>query len=506
MTIEEDSQSSSDGEELEPLSIFQHQFSETTFKETGENLLSFLLASREYSVTVVDIESPDHPLIDVSPGFEMLTGYTREEVIGRNCRFLQGNRHDQENIEVIRQAIRTGTSCQTDLINFTKSGKLFYNRLQLFPIMSNNGRVRKFLSIQNDVTEFIATQAVLTSNSSKYMALIDYMPFPMCVVNRNGVIVEANKLLRQNYQASFSTEMEANTSVFREKTIDNREETFSKEIEACIANNEAQTIKRFSLQSGELRFLESKVLPIATNNVVETALIITADLSASLHDSSLKSKARDDLHSIIVQQLNQSIKAERNQVAMELHDNVGQLLTALSFEIEQLMSMSPTRVGRAKEILELINDSIRDTIDKLLPNSFMSDSVEDTIRVLFNRICADKLELNLEVNYSEWVWEEEDLKSLLLVIQELFSNTAKHSKASECSLSIVEENDVLNFYFSDNGVGLPQVFTFHERLRFGGLSNIQQRITRLGGDLKISSSRTGTSFVFAMPYPKLQHA
>jgi PAS domain S-box-containing protein len=77
------------------------------------------------------VTHPDNPLIFANEGFERLTGYARQDVIGRNCRFLQGPDTDAHALNQIRQAIRDEQSCTVELLNYRKDGTPFWNRLSI---------------------------------------------------------------------------------------------------------------------------------------------------------------------------------------------------------------------------------------------------------------------------------------------------------------------------------------------------------------------------------------
>lgn len=110
-----------------------------------------LEASNE-GITLSDCRLPDHPLVYVNAGFEALTGYTREEVVGRNCRFLQGEGTDPETLALLRAAIRAGRPCTVELLNQRKDGTPFWNRLALTPLHDGEGRLTHFVGIQSDIT------------------------------------------------------------------------------------------------------------------------------------------------------------------------------------------------------------------------------------------------------------------------------------------------------------------------------------------------------------------
>lgn len=116
-----------------------------------ELLKQAVMNSRD-GITIADTRLPDCPLIFINPAFERLTGYCQEEVVHRNCRFLQGEERDQPNRAVIRDAIARGEPCLVILRNFRKDGSLFWNELSMSPIFDREGRLTHFLGIQKDIT------------------------------------------------------------------------------------------------------------------------------------------------------------------------------------------------------------------------------------------------------------------------------------------------------------------------------------------------------------------
>ena len=113
------------------------------------------------SIVITDPSRPDSPLVYVNPAFERTTGYTAEEALGRNCRFLQGEDRDQPALEELRAAVSAGRHCTVVLRNYRKDGTLFYNELSVYPVRDENGRVMNFVGVQNDVTERLRTEKAL---------------------------------------------------------------------------------------------------------------------------------------------------------------------------------------------------------------------------------------------------------------------------------------------------------------------------------------------------------
>ncbi len=104
-------------------------------------------------ILVTDATQPHNPIIFASSGFERLTGYTNAEVLGWNCRFLQGPKTDQTELDKLREALRTGRPCTVVLLNYRKDGTTFWNELSVSPVRDNAGRLTHFVGVQADITE-----------------------------------------------------------------------------------------------------------------------------------------------------------------------------------------------------------------------------------------------------------------------------------------------------------------------------------------------------------------
>ena len=111
------------------------------------------LAASAEGITIADARLPDNPLIYANAGFERLTGYSVSDVLGRNCRFLQGGGTDPETVDALRTAIREKRPITVQLLNYKKDGTPFWNRLSITPVQDHSGVVTHFIGVQSDVTE-----------------------------------------------------------------------------------------------------------------------------------------------------------------------------------------------------------------------------------------------------------------------------------------------------------------------------------------------------------------
>ncbi|MYA28611.1 MAG: PAS domain-containing protein [Nitrospira sp. SB0666_bin_27] len=104
-------------------------------------------------ILIADARQPDMPTVYCNAAFEKITGYAAEEVLGQNCRFLQGTDHQQPGLDAIRQAVRQGTEAKAELRNYRKDGSPFWNELYIAPVKDQQGKLTHFVGIQTDITQ-----------------------------------------------------------------------------------------------------------------------------------------------------------------------------------------------------------------------------------------------------------------------------------------------------------------------------------------------------------------
>jgi PAS domain S-box-containing protein len=121
-------------------------------------ILTQILDGSVNGITLSDPDQDDNPIVYANKAFEKISGYSNEETVGRNCRFLQGQERNQEELQQVREAIKNAKPVEVTLKNFRKNGELFYNRLSITPLFNSEGQLIYFLGVQYDVTEQIQAQ------------------------------------------------------------------------------------------------------------------------------------------------------------------------------------------------------------------------------------------------------------------------------------------------------------------------------------------------------------
>lgn len=132
---------------------------------SGDPFAAAVRATR-MPMVITDPNLPDNPIVFCNQAFQELTGYDREEIIGRNCRFLQGPDTDRAAVREVRDAIAAGHDVDVDLLNYRKDGSTFWNALYLSPVYGKAGDIQFFFASQLDVTDRVEAQRVIAEQKS----------------------------------------------------------------------------------------------------------------------------------------------------------------------------------------------------------------------------------------------------------------------------------------------------------------------------------------------------
>ncbi len=133
-----------------------------TDQKQAEELLSLARRAMDASatgLTIADGRDPDLPLIYANPAFLQMTGYTREEVHGRNCRFLQNDDRNQPELDTLRAALQANKPCEVVLRNYRKDGRAFWNEITIAPVFDTAGIITHYIGTQKDISDRKAAEA-----------------------------------------------------------------------------------------------------------------------------------------------------------------------------------------------------------------------------------------------------------------------------------------------------------------------------------------------------------
>lgn len=121
-------------------------------------LLQRMVDASQDGIVIAEQEGEDNILIYVNKAFETLTGYSSDDILYQDCRFLQAGDRDQSGLQLIRDAIASGQPTRQILRNYRKDGAHFWNELSITPVFNENDQLTYFIGVQKDVTAQVKAQ------------------------------------------------------------------------------------------------------------------------------------------------------------------------------------------------------------------------------------------------------------------------------------------------------------------------------------------------------------
>jgi PAS domain S-box-containing protein len=158
----------------------------------------------DHPITLVNILLPDQPLIYVNQSFLDMTGFEQSNVIGKNCRLLQGPFSNQESVQRIKESIRDFLPLAQDLVNYKKDGSTFLNRIVLIPFKENEKQF--YVGLQHEIDKKIFKNLCLTDKA----VLLDRLVNPLAVLSSSVQILELKneeisiEYIKENYAVSLN--------------------------------------------------------------------------------------------------------------------------------------------------------------------------------------------------------------------------------------------------------------------------------------------------------------
>lgn len=456
------------------------------------------ISSSMSGVIIADARLPDNPVTYVNDAFTHITGYEPHEVIGRNCRFLQGPDKDQEQLDKLRYALKNKQAGEFGLRNYRKDGSLFHSNLILAPVKDEADLVTHFVGIQTDITEkFTAEKALEQARERMQLALagaqlglidINYESGQTYYNDRFGEIVGYTP-------AELVANFRSWQDLAHPEDLPEAEKKTQEHLVNLTPALEAEL--RFRHRDGRWIWIlcKGRVVERAANG---TPLRFTGTI---LDITERKEQVEKILE--LSQQLLKISETERSEISSELHDVVGQSLVLLKLNLLKFLRENDLRTAENEKVLL---EPIAETLDKVraisrrLTPSHMQKvglplAVEDMLESS-QALSGVKFESNLDA--LDGFFPENWSIPCYRLIQEAVTNALKHSGADRIRISTVRLENNLEITISDNGRGLAE----HNDANGIGFSLMRERVRGLRGHMFVNSSGAGVALHILIPAQK----
>ena len=521
--------------ELNPFSIYSKNYIMALIKDVSEKkeveknlmLRTKALQSSNNGIVITDALKHDNPIIYYNSTFQKLTGYSDEEILNQNCRFLQGNDRNQKSLEDLRKAINKGESCQARIRNYKKDGTLFWNDLYVFPITNSRGVVTNFIGIQNDVTLRIKIEEERHHLASIFdESLNEIYVFDASTLKFINVNFGAQKNI------GYRLEELKNMTVLDIKPNED-ELKYRKTIDVLLKNN----VEKIEFESVHKRkdattYPVEVHLQVSNLNNRDVFIAIILDITERKNYTTNLEKKVEERTYQLERALNKEIELndlKTSFLSLVSHEfktplsailTSSELLTKYQFENQQEKRNKhiKTIIDRVHFLNNIINDFL--SVERLETGKINYRFSNFKISKVVNEAVYDAnmlLKQGQQINYPENIDDLslfQDEKIMQLILSNLLYNSIKYSPEESIIDLKIEQNDKLTkLTIKDKGIGIPdkdQKHIFERYFRAQnvintqgtgiGLNIVKNHLENLGGTIYFESiEHKGTTFVITLP-------
>lgn len=454
----------------------------------------------EFSPTGITLLDKTGKILNANPEFHKLFGYSVGELIGENIsKISHPNSHEfiTENINRILK----GETLIHVLKGITKSGRLNYIELYETSIRLSK-RKKVVLSISKDITERVIAENKLRESEKHFRTLFNNNPVPMYIYDIKSLkFLEVNKAMIKNYGYTQKELLNMTKLDIEEGSVEKKLLDFhnSKGI-----NKKIEGVWKHRKKNGE-------VISAATSehNInyfgTKGKLVIAKDITQSMKYQKELAESQKQIR-MFAEHLENIREEQRADIAREIHDNLGQSLTAIKIDLSSLERKSKIKDAKFSEKLKstkrLIDESI-ETVQKIstslrpviIDDLGLAAAIEWQISEFSKRT---NIKTNLNISPKNLKLENNLSVNIFRIIQESLTNISRHANASLVNISLKVNKSILELKIKDNGIGIREDKI--KNLKSFGIMGIQERVISFGGKLIIRGNKNkGTYILITIP-------
>jgi len=449
--------------------------------DAGESKLSAkeqAMDEAPIGILLTDPHQEDNPIIYANDEFTDLTGYGKREIIGRNCRFLQGEATEDEPVQTLRTAIDSRESATVELRNYRKDGTEFWNRVRVAPLFDDDGELDLFVGFQDDVTDRKQYEQQLQSHSARLEALFEHSPDMFAVHDIDGVIRDVNQRLCDELGYTESELLGRKVWDIDPTADPERASSFWKKLPP-------NTPHRFE---GQLERKDGSAFPI------------------EVHLIRLNLEGKDRF---VAMDRDISDQKRRERELVQQNERLDRFTSVVSHDLRNPLQVAEGRLELLREDCD--SDHI-DDIDHALDR--MDSLIEDLLTLAQTGEEAMTLESIQLSNLVETIWETVSATDAILRVEtertveadrdqlrQLLTNLLRNSVEHGGPAVTVTVGDTANgFYVADDGAGLPEAagedvfdagYTTADNGTGFGLSIVEEVASRHGWTVTASNGACG---------------
>jgi PAS domain S-box-containing protein len=444
----------------------------------------------EASIVITDLEGN---IEYVNPAFSKLTGYSLNEVLGKNPRILQSGVTPKNNYNQLWQNITNALTWTGEFCNKKKNGELYWEYASIAPILDDNGNVINYVAVKENITD----RKIMELEQQKLYNMLESSEAYVFIIGMNGRLQYSNNAFKRAFHISESASSLIN---LENCTLDGGFKFRNEILPALSLNNKWEGEIDYRCNNGEIiTVLQVSILHKDVNqqpsHISNTAIDITARKKIEVV---LKEKNEELIN--FSRHLQEVTEVEKREIAREIHDELGQYLTLIKFNATWLKEHAdiPSRelIIKIDELINNITNTInafRSIQGSLHPVMLEELGLDATLRWLVNSIHhSNDLPIEYFSNFSDTVLSYRKSLVLYRIAQESITNIMRYANASVIKISLILDENKIILLIEDNGIGF-EVDKVDTKLHHG-LLGMRERVYSINGSLTIESNLgTGTS-------------
>ena len=468
----------------------------------------------EQSPASVVLTSVNGTIEYVNPKFTSVTGYTRDEVLGKNPRILKSGHQSKEFYRELWETISSGKEWMGEFHNKKKNGELYWELARISPIKNEEGTIINYLATKEDITDLMQAE-------KNYRLSIDQSPIGIRIVNQQGVTVYANQAFLAIYEYSSLSDY-VNTPAKVRYT----EESYLEHVERKKIRKAGGEVNEYEISirrlSGEIRYIKVWWKEVLWNREKHFQVInqdITQEklLYNDLVNAKNKAEESDRLKSAFLANMSHEIRTPMNGIMgfaellkepdltgdqqrmyIDLINKSGQRMLNI---IKDLIDISKIEAGVMEIHLSEVNTN---ELFDFIHHFFLSEATAKGLEFNVKNLPAEK---NVKL--------KTDKEKLYAILANLVKNAIKFTSRGEIELGCIHKESYLEFYVRDTGIGIAidrqkAVFErfvqadIEDKMAYQGaglgLTISKNYVEMLGGKIWMESTEgQGTTFSFTLP-------
>jgi len=472
----------------------QTLFFDIDSKLNASGLVAKTMDSSPIGISIADARQDDEPLIYINDGFVQITGYPREEVLGQNCRFLQGENTRPEPVAKVRNAIDNEEPVTVELRNYRKDGSMFWNRLSVQPVTNDDGNVTHFLGFQED----ISAQKAYEQEQTLFETQANAVEKSLFITDVDGTIKYVNS---QFEETTGFTATEAIGQTPRILHSGAQDEAFYEALWDTITAGEVweSTITN-QRKSGERYTVTQKIVPITNENGEITHFVSVED---DVTEKQFTEEVLGVMSRVLRHNVRNSVNAIQGYAEMleEKTEDPGDkaALRAIQKQAAQLESIS----NRSRDIRELFRRRYEQ-------HTMSVETIEKFVEQRRARHRNAQIDFSIDVRGGRHI---QNGSLLQIAIDEALENAIMHSDQElpqiEVTVTELIDEGSIRIEIADDGPGIPEdewnvILSGTETpLAHGsgiGLWMMYWTITALGGTLELTDNEPrGSIITYELP-------